>query len=759
MKTVAAAALLLILSTPGAAGELFSTARASETVRHLAVDIGPRPMGSPAEAAALRFAADQFRANGCDTSYIMPFDFTHKVNTSSGIAVGIKRGTSGRMIVIGGHIDSSSPEAPGADDDASGSAVVIECSRVLASSVHASTIVFCCFGGEEQDLCGSEYFAGHFISIDSVTLMLQTDMANGLGVLDIDPDGRGGMSAPSWLVRATVEEYRILGYTALRYPTHFFSLNYATGSGAGSDHESFLARGVPAIDFSTDIASPIHTPCDNIGNFDPRGLGRTGELVLRLFNRFDGGVPSRSPERYWLWLAGPLVIVLPAGALTALPVLAFLTAIAAFIRLRRQEPPGTPRVRWSCFKIWLSSLILLSAAVCSGDVVSLVRSVRFPWVTNAGVYVLLGISSAAVLLPVWIVLLRRLRISRRPSGYFLISAISLIILTFLLSLLNTKLGIEPAAALLLLSLAVLVPWPGVKISLALLAPVWPFRLVFSEWLVLLLRSFAASPVSNWPVRNTTFVILLSLLSLPFLTGTVALARQSDQVARALRRMAGPVGNRFALAVMIAIYSYLLFVPVFSPRWEREVNVRAAVSLNTGACGLSLEGSEFLDGIGYRTGDTEGVVSGRSTVRDLPVPEYFDTTWVHIDRSDTLSRNGDVCRHAVTLRMHFQFRPYTVAVRYSGTLNPGRTLRSPWKYSMEKESTAVMSWYSFPDSDLTVPVSWEMGAGDKLVEQIQVTFDRLPCRIGLTRPVTYFIPRTIYSGRWTYSGDASMASGL
>src|SRR5260221_576660 len=84
----------------------------------------------------------------------MPFDRTGRVNTSSGIAVGIKRGATGRIILIGGHIDSAGPEIPGADDDGSGAATVLELARLFGHKPSHSTLVFCCVGGEEQRLDG-----------------------------------------------------------------------------------------------------------------------------------------------------------------------------------------------------------------------------------------------------------------------------------------------------------------------------------------------------------------------------------------------------------------------------------------------------------------------------------------------------------------------------------------------------------------------------------------------------------------------------
>ena len=73
---------------------------------------------------------------------------------------------AGRIYVVTGHYDSraSNPldatsPAPGANDDASGTAVSLECARVLSQYKFPATIVFLAVAGEEQGLYGSRYFA------------------------------------------------------------------------------------------------------------------------------------------------------------------------------------------------------------------------------------------------------------------------------------------------------------------------------------------------------------------------------------------------------------------------------------------------------------------------------------------------------------------------------------------------------------------------------------------------------------------------
>jgi hypothetical protein len=68
-----------------------------------------------------------------------------------------------KIFIICGHLDDTSPQqytnAPGADDNASGSAAVVEAARIMAGYDFKYTIRFLCFGGEEQGLVGSAYYA------------------------------------------------------------------------------------------------------------------------------------------------------------------------------------------------------------------------------------------------------------------------------------------------------------------------------------------------------------------------------------------------------------------------------------------------------------------------------------------------------------------------------------------------------------------------------------------------------------------------
>jgi hypothetical protein len=71
-----------------------------------------------------------------------------------------------RYVIVSGHYDSictnstnATDDAPGANDDASGTAAVLEMARVMAPYRYHATLVFLCVAGEEQGLLGSAYFA------------------------------------------------------------------------------------------------------------------------------------------------------------------------------------------------------------------------------------------------------------------------------------------------------------------------------------------------------------------------------------------------------------------------------------------------------------------------------------------------------------------------------------------------------------------------------------------------------------------------
>ena len=391
-------AFLLLSSLTGPTGlnaEDFSQERAYEHLRHLAETIGPRPLGSPGEKAALEYFALKIAEFGGKVEWQAVSGKAapagkDALNTASFNVIGRFEGSSPRQIIVGAHIDSSTPEIAGADDDGSGVAAMLEAARLLAAKPHDATLVFVAFCGEEAGLVGSKHFVEHY-PLENAALMLQLDMTSDEAPLMLWIDSRKQQS-PAWLVSASLEIYRGLGYRDLEYPTIFQSLNGSLG-GAGSDHEPFLAKGVPAIAFVSDIRHPIHTPYDTLEYFEPDGLARSGRLIVGLVDRFDRGQPSEKTGRYMLVLAGGRPFFINPSWLAAFVVLSLVSALAALIRLyqrrgREYSPDEDKRVKKSWPKLLVVHFVQLCVTFSSFWIMGRLRGVRLPWVIRPGAYVL-----------------------------------------------------------------------------------------------------------------------------------------------------------------------------------------------------------------------------------------------------------------------------------------------------------------------------------------------------------------------------------
>ncbi|MCI0494794.1 M20/M25/M40 family metallo-hydrolase, partial [candidate division KSB1 bacterium] len=143
------------------------------------------------------------------------------------------------VIVLGGHLDHIGIEYGqinnGADDNASGSAVVMEVARaMMANKIQPKrTILFACWGGEERGLLGSSYYAKNpTMPIDRTVLNFNMDMV-GLGEKLGFP---GIYYAP--------EIWEIIKKFSSKETLDF--IEPSRGGPGGSDHTPFITRGVPA---------------------------------------------------------------------------------------------------------------------------------------------------------------------------------------------------------------------------------------------------------------------------------------------------------------------------------------------------------------------------------------------------------------------------------------------------------------------------------------------------------------------------------
>lgn len=209
---------------------------------------------------AEQYVFERFQAMGFTDVAYDPFSFSG-TNARNVVATLPGAETPERIIIIGGHLDSTSPIAstlaPGANDNASGAAGVLAIAEILRQYSFRSTIRFIAFTGEEQGLYGSEHYAAAAAArgdlIDGVVIFDMIGWRDALNQIDIE-----GESA--WLPVMNVMDDACARYTSLDTQIQLFSF--------GSDHVPFQDEGFPAF-LAIESEYPdfpcYHQLCDTTG--------------------------------------------------------------------------------------------------------------------------------------------------------------------------------------------------------------------------------------------------------------------------------------------------------------------------------------------------------------------------------------------------------------------------------------------------------------------------------------------------------------
>ena len=192
-------------------------------------------------------------------------------------------------VVVGAHFDhlgrstegALDPEAGnvirnGADDNASGTAAVMELARIFKATPTKRSLLFVNFSAEEEGLLGSAYFVDHApVALDSVDMMVNFDMVGRL------------------------KNNRLIVYgvaTAPEFPALLDSANgnrvkiFGQGDGFGpSDQSSFYAKNIPVLFFFTDLHEDYHKATDDIEKINAGGeatvVGIAERVIRDVANR------------------------------------------------------------------------------------------------------------------------------------------------------------------------------------------------------------------------------------------------------------------------------------------------------------------------------------------------------------------------------------------------------------------------------------------------------------------------------------------
>ena len=192
-----------------------------------------------------------------------------------------------QYVVVGAHYDHLGMGGPGsgsraidtiavhngADDNASGTASVIEMAEKMASEKsNKRSVIFVAFGAEEMGLLGSKAFAANPpVAIEKIVTMFNLDM---VGRLD------SASNALSIGGTKTAKETEDI----LNKLNTGFSLSFS-GEGVGpSDHASFYLQDIPVIYLNTGAHSDYHTPADDAELINFEGVKKVNEYCYKLLS-------------------------------------------------------------------------------------------------------------------------------------------------------------------------------------------------------------------------------------------------------------------------------------------------------------------------------------------------------------------------------------------------------------------------------------------------------------------------------------------
>ncbi|HSS76835.1 MAG TPA: M20/M25/M40 family metallo-hydrolase [Thermoanaerobaculia bacterium] len=308
----------------------FSAGRAGEVLRGLLGDGTPHPLGSAANAQVRERVMAQLRALG----------YAPEVQEGSTCQAGwgcakvwnvlarLPGRQAGKAVLLVSHYDSV-PAGPGASDDMTGVAAVLEVARALkAGPPPRNTVLFLIDDGEEEGLLGAKAFADSSPTADEVGVVVNLEAR--------------GTSGPSLMFQTSPDDAWLLDAWAPRASRPFTSSVFSTiyrFMPNDTDLTVFLNRGVPGMNFAfIENPSQYHTPLDNLADATPGSLQHHGDNALaavRGLAEADLAHPPRGSAVYFD-LLHLTVVRWSSGLSPVLGLLALVLLLVAAVRARRR---------------------------------------------------------------------------------------------------------------------------------------------------------------------------------------------------------------------------------------------------------------------------------------------------------------------------------------------------------------------------------------------------------------------------------------
>jgi hypothetical protein len=275
-------------------------------IAYLASDaLEGRLTGSPGNDSAAAFIARRYaylRLKPSFPGYLQKFVARSAAAAHTGDTTGMKSQNvvamltgsdpvlRNRYIVVGAHFDhlgrsiqfATDPKAGnairnGADDNASGTAAVLQLARMLSIVKPKHSVIFVNFTGEEEGLLGSQYFVDNSpVPLDSIVTMFNFDMVGRLRDNKLLVYGTGTATE----LPALVDSANLKIVPALSIQ--------GGGDGFGSsDHASFYAKNIPVLHFFTDNHDDYHAATDDVEKINAAGEARVVDLAFDMIKAVD----------------------------------------------------------------------------------------------------------------------------------------------------------------------------------------------------------------------------------------------------------------------------------------------------------------------------------------------------------------------------------------------------------------------------------------------------------------------------------------
>jgi len=273
---------------------VFSQRALAQHVTHLASpELQGRGVGGDGLAQAASYIEERFQAagltpGGTDGTYRQSFVIEDgpggkpaEVANLIGYIPGQREEWKSQSVIVGAHFDHLGlgwPDVhagdegqvhPGADDNASGVAVLLELAKNFAEGdPPARNLVFIAFTGEEAGRLGSRYFVEHpgIFPLDGIR-----------GMINLDTVGRLGDGRITVLATGTADEWQHI-FRGVGFVTGIESRNVPQSLDS-SDQVSFIEKGIPAVQIFTEAHADYHRPTDTADKVDTAGLVKIATFV------------------------------------------------------------------------------------------------------------------------------------------------------------------------------------------------------------------------------------------------------------------------------------------------------------------------------------------------------------------------------------------------------------------------------------------------------------------------------------------------